>query len=360
MAFVGTNNPVTLTEYIDSVTGKIKPQYMKTIKETFNRSLTDQTFLKQAKRIPVERYMGNTIKQQRFDKFKATTLPIVNKYSDGLTQNQQRISSRLIELEWWRYGSFVEWTRWLEETGDSQLAPIVLNNVRENAVESFEAMTREFLRDGAKVFSTATAFTYAGCPCSVWSGTTGSVTNGDLTGTATNGTGLPTFDMFNAMQRELKLFGAKNVRVYLSQYCADYLRADTGWRDAMLHAYSGKGTSPILTGNIEVPYQGVTYVVMQDYITEDVSENSTPKIVEDLFVMCDDVLNVADMSGRFDINIITDSTKNVADPYNFIKSVSWQGDFGASIVDNSKIYKVKVMYPGMPTAETVFDQLNVA
>jgi len=352
---------VAVSDFIEGLTpgtgAKTKGQYLETIREIFAKNLERQTFLGMAEKVPFKQYQGNIIMQNRLDAMKRVTLPLNNKYSDGQTLNRQTISAKNIELEYWLYGSFVEYTKWLKMTQDNKIEPITFVNISKNGVESVEAITREYLVKGAKVFSDKDTFTFAGCPCSLWRGVGGSVAAGSLT----TANGIPNLADIIDITTDIKMKNGQDVTVVMSQYQANYLAMnDTNWKNFMNAIYNGqKNGSPIKTGRFDVDYMGCHFQIMQDYIGENIGIEETPIIVEDMFIMAKGAYRVTDSYNSFDVNVVGFDKKDLSDIYNLTKGVSWQVPFGIATVNSTMIYKIQTMYTGMPATATIFDELNV-
>ena len=358
---MATGVGVSVSDFLDSgAGGQIRPQFLETIKNRFQKSIAAKEFFGLCEQVPFMKHMGNTIKRNEFDKMLPTTMPLNNSQNEnGSIINKQTVSARNVEMDVWMYGAFVELSKWLILTQDGKIDPITLDYINQNAVESIEAKVREYLTLGEKVFNTATDFTFSGCPCTVHTGKSGLQTADNITSAGNGGLDL---GLIRELVREVQMLNGKDVQVVMSQYAADALAlTDTKWADMINSAYSGKGrtaSNPLQSAAFDVPYMNCNFKIMQDSITEDISEDSTPCVVDNIFIIPKNSIIVPNTASNYTINTVGFDAKNINDPYNFVKSISWQTIMGAKVIDNSVVYKLQTYYTGGPAAPTVFDQLN--
>lgn len=335
----------------------IKPQFLKTIHEPFERSLQKQTFLSLADTVKTQKHMGNTINQNLVSKFAVTTRQLNSQFSDGETINEHNLTSRNIKFDYWTVGAFVKMTDWSIKIGDAEVEMEALKNISRNAVESLEMKAREFLVKGSPVYADKDIYSFSdGSPCSLWTGKSGTETSSTITTT----NGVPSFGAMKEIVREIQLLGGGTPTILMSTWCADYLRTnDKDWREAMKYAYSQNTSNgnPFI-GGLMVNYDGMTFKVMQDYIVTNLGSAETPKLVDNIFIIPKGAFRVNDTAKTFEVKVKGFTKNDVNDPYDFIKSMAWKSEFGAQVVDSSVIWKMSCMYDGMPASETIFDELN--
>lgn len=349
----------SVSNFIDG-NGIVRPQILETIRNRFEKDIASQTFLGLCKKEPFQLHSGNAIKRMQIDKMKPTTLPLNNAHSDGQILNKQTLGMSNVEMKVWLYGSFLELNKWLIMTQDAKIDPISLENIKQNYLESIESVVREYLTIGEKTFSDKDTFTFTGCPCNIHTGANGLE---DADSIITTGKGGLDLGLIREHARELQMKNGKDVQVVLSQYAADALaQTNETWQKLVTSAYQGKGSTmanPLQSAAFNIPYMNCNFKIMQDCISEELVKGSTHTVVDNIYFIPREVIQVSDTSNTFNINTVGFDAKNINDPYNFVKSMSWQAVFGVKLTDASMVTKLQVYYDGAPLTKTVFDQLNV-